>query len=305
MAGNFIKGGMVKLVDNNKVVIDNNEIIKKRLEELRSKMEEMEDESSEENALDEFSEGIDPVQVALLVSDDSDTSNPDDNANDSYTDINLIKNSASNGKGFDKGYDEGFAKGKEEGYNDGLDKGYAEGHDKGYSEGQSKGHSEGFDKGLVEARQQLEAEYNQKSLELQTHFSSLENQLNEDYMTKVNAIEPMLVDKIMDVIAHVTGISLEGDKTTIVAILKSALENMDSGKHFLIHISPVDFENVKDNKENICKGTGILEDAFELIEDNSVPANGALIETDSGIFDCGLGSQLELLKKQLMLLSYE
>ncbi len=43
----------------------------------------------------------------------------------------------------------------------------------------------------------------------------------------------------------------------------------------------------------------------EIIEDISLRKNECLIETEGGIFDCGLGTQLSELSRKLKLLSYE
>ena len=44
---------------------------------------------------------------------------------------------------------------------------------------------------------------------------------------------------------------------------------------------------------------------MEIIEDVSLHKNECLIETEGGIFDCGLGTQLSELTRKLKLLSYE
>lgn len=43
----------------------------------------------------------------------------------------------------------------------------------------------------------------------------------------------------------------------------------------------------------------------EIIEDMTLAKNECMIETDSGIYDCGLGTQLEELRKKLMLLAWK
>ena len=48
-------------------------------------------------------------------------------------------------------------------------------------------------------------------------------------------------------------------------------------------------------------GNGVT---LEIIEDMTVEKDGCMIETEGGIFDCGLGTQLEQLRRKLMLLSY-
>ena len=50
-------------------------------------------------------------------------------------------------------------------------------------------------------------------------------------------------------------------------------------------------------------GTGAS--LLEVVEDITLSKNQALIETDGGIYDCSLGTQLDELGKKLRLLSYE
>lgn len=306
MAGNFYKAGFVQLSNENKVVIDSNETIKRRLEELKNKMTVMEDNSAEDSLLDEFADGIDPVQVARLVGDDEE------------------ENTSLSSEGFSEGLAARPASGnvirpRSENANipeEIIAKAEAEadeirenaknsGYEEGYTEGLETGHNEGYANGQEEAQSFYENEYRNKSQSLEAEYKNKESALQAEYNQLRDDLEPMLVDKIMDVIKHVTGIELAGNRETIITILRSALENMDNGKNYLIHVSKEDYENVKASKAEIAKGTGLLEDSFEIIEDNSVPANGALIESEAGIFDCGLGTQLELLKKQLLLLSFE
>ena len=45
--------------------------------------------------------------------------------------------------------------------------------------------------------------------------------------------------------------------------------------------------------------------AVEVVEDATLGKNDCLIETENGIFDCGLGTQLAELRQKLKLLSYE
>lgn len=300
MAGNFIKGGFVKLEDDNKVIIDNNEAIKKRLEELKNIMPNFqgafdEDESQDSNYLNDD-------ELSKLVSEDSAGDVADLLSDDGFSagidalevnDVNVIESVSDKSQ---EEYENIIAAANEEAEairNRAQEEGYNEGYSKGLSEGKESGRSE------------LEQEYNRKSNLLDSQLAEKERALNEQYESMINDLEPMLVDKIMDVIMHVTGIELSGNRETIMTILKSALENMDNGKHYLIHVSPEDYDNVKNNISDICKGTGLQEDSFDIIEDNSVAPNGALIESEAGIFDCGLGSQLELLKKKLMLISFE
>ena len=71
LSRNLLKGGYVVVAEQKKVTIDNNERIAKRLEEIqRQQQASMEAEPTRQSFAEGFVEGLDPIQVAQLVSDD-------------------------------------------------------------------------------------------------------------------------------------------------------------------------------------------------------------------------------------------
>ena len=113
------------------------------------------------------------------------------------------------------------------------------------------------------------------------------------------------MDKISGIFERVTGARLENDRDTVLYLLNRALTGVDSGRNYVVHVSSVDYENVRAQKEQVAKGTGILPENFEIVEDSTLSPNSCLIESEGGIWDCSLGTQLSLLVQQLKILSYE
>ena len=58
-------------------------------------------------------------------------------------------------------------------------------------------------------------------------------------------------------------------------------------------------------KERILEETGTLPDNLEIITDVTLSQAQCMIETEGGIYDCSLGTELEELKRKLRLLSYK
>ena len=58
-------------------------------------------------------------------------------------------------------------------------------------------------------------------------------------------------------------------------------------------------------KKELVKGTGISIDDIDILEDATLGRSECMIETGNGVFDCGLGTQLEALNEELRLLSYD
>ena len=57
-------------------------------------------------------------------------------------------------------------------------------------------------------------------------------------------------------------------------------------------------------KKQILAGAVSESTSVDVVEDAAVGKNECMIETENGIFDCGLGTQLSELKKRLMLLGW-
>ena len=86
-------------------------------------------------------------------------------------------------------------------------------------------------------------------------------------------------------------------------LLKNAIRNIEGAKNFLVHVSKEDHEYVSENRDELLAGLGGSA-TIEVIEDMTLAAGSSFVETDGGIYDCSLGTELELLKKELRILSY-
>ena len=58
-----------------------------------------------------------------------------------------------------------------------------------------------------------------------------------------------------------------------------------------------------EHRDDLAEGLGSSA-TVEVINDVTLTAGNCFVETDGGIFDCSLGTELELLKKELRVLSY-
>lgn len=158
-------------------------------------------------------------------------------------------------------------------------------------EGQNSGYDEGYSRGLAEA-DAIKAELENK-----------EQQMYASYEEKLDELEPLFVDKITEIYEHVFGIGLENKKQIVLFLLHDAIRNIEGGKNFLVHVSEEYYEAVVSEREEL---TSFLPNSstLEVIKDISLSDEECFIEVESGIFDCSLGTELELLKKELRLLSH-
>ena len=276
---NFIKGGFVNVESGKKLTINSNTFVEKRLEELRSKIVEEPPEVIEEG----FSEGLDPLEVERLVS------SPEEDAS-------VIKAGGAMSR------EEMDARLKElrQEAEAILEEARKEAEQiRGAA--RDEGREEGYRDGRREAEEECKRQYREKELECEARAAAAEREFNK----RSEELEPMLVEKISGIFERVTGARLENDRETVLYLLNRALTGVDSGRNYVVHVSSTDYENVRAQKEQVAKGTGILPESFDIVEDSTLSPNSCLIESEGGIWDCSLGTQLSLLVQQLKILSYE
>ena len=160
--------------------------------------------------------------------------------------------------------------------------------EQGYSEGYEQGHAEGL-KLIDEKTAELEAK---------------KEELLNDYNKKLEEMEPELVDAITDIYEHIFHVSLSSNREIMLNLLHDTVRNIEGGKNFIIHVSKSDYEYISDRKDQLTEGLGST-DTIEVIEDLTLRQSECFIEAEGGIYDCGIGTEMELLKKELMLLSYQ
>lgn len=164
-----------------------------------------------------------------------------------------------------------------QGYGEGLEMGKAEGRKQGYQEG------------IANAQAELDAKM--KSLE-------------EEYEALVSKLEPQMVDVITDVYEHVFNINLDSLKGLVMNLALACIQKVEGSSTYMVHVSPEDYPFVSMQKNELAEVMGNRNATLDIIEDQIMKKNSCMIETDIGVFDCGLDMQLDGLKKELKLLSY-
>ena len=289
---NLLKSNYVVKKEETRV-IDSNDLIQKRLESLAIQAP-PETEPVQEAEFAGFTEGLNAEQLELLL---------DDNPDRERDAVEVIgDNEPAGGEGVSEEAREELLREAEEivenareearriieEANGQADAIKAEQKEAGYREGYDQGHAEG-----IRVIDEKMAELEEK-----------EAAINAEYDRKLSEAEPLLVDAITDIYQHVFHVSLSANREILLNLLHDTVRNIEGGKNFIIHVSKNDYEYVNDRKDQLTEGLGST-DTIEVIEDLTLRPTEAFIEAEGGIYDCGIGTELELLKKELMLLSYQ
>lgn len=160
-------------------------------------------------------------------------------------------------------------------------------------EGKKEGYEEGYRKGVSEADAMKHQLMDEK------------RQLEEEYERLIEELEPKFIDTITAVYSHVFGVELMDNRDILVHLVDSTLRQVESSRTFIVHVSKEDYPFVNMQRQALTEGAAAGRGTVEIIEDITLAQGECMIETDGGIFDCGIDTQLTELNKKLRVLSFE
>ncbi|MCM1252244.1 MAG: FliH/SctL family protein [Clostridium sp.] len=160
-------------------------------------------------------------------------------------------------------------------------------------EARKTGYDEGYRMAQTEA-EQMKEEVRQERARLEAEYDSL-----------IEELEPQFIDTITAVYNHIFQVELENERNILVHLIETTLRKVESSRAFIVHVSKDDYAYVNMQKKTLTEEAVSGRGVVEVVEDITLHKNECMIETDGGIFDCGVGTQLEELTRRLKLLSFE
>ena len=152
--------------------------------------------------------------------------------------------------------------------------------------------------GYAEGASIKERELQELKERLETDFALQSQMLESEYIRKRDTMEVELVDVILQVFNKVFHIQFDSKKHILMHLINDAILNIEGDRNFRIKVADSNVLFLENHREDILErvGHGI---ELEFIADSTMDGNECLIETDSGIFDCSLETQLENLIKDI------
>ena len=284
LSSNLIKSNNSTVSKGEKRIIDTNSLMTKKMEILKDILGDSFEQIQPDDLSEQITDGLDRQQVSELLGNTSEknieaiTKEAEEEAEQiikrAEAQAEVVKQLAQ--EEADKMREEAYDKGKDEGYN------------AGYAEGAQRA-------GLME----------QAVRKREASVKEHEQALIAEYNKKLNDAEPELVDTLTHIYEHVFHVSFSEDREIIIHLLDSALRKTEGGRDFIVHVGKEDYPFISMQKKVLLQCIPTQNSTLEIIEDLTLKQNQCLIETDGGIFDCSLETQLTELGKKLRLLSYE
>lgn len=164
---------------------------------------------------------------------------------------------------------------------------------------QKEGYEAGYSEGLTQINSQRKIIEEEKE-----RLDERRERLEKEYQELVSELEPKFVEILTEIYEQVFKIDLAKEQEIIMHLISATMHRVEASRNYLVHVSKEDYPYVSANKEEMLAGVMSPNASVEIVEDITLGANDCIIETDGGVFDCGLGTQLEELSQKLRLLSY-
>lgn len=163
-----------------------------------------------------------------------------------------------------------------------------------------EGYQTGYDEGVSAASK----EYEEKNNQLDEQIKNLQ----EEYIIKeeelIKTTEKNMVSWLSSMIPKITGVAIDGMENVLLYMINTSMKELDDSNHFVIKVSSDDYSDISEKKDLIYGALNPSID-LEIFEDSKLDKLQCIIETDNGIVDIGLDTQLNNLIKALKLMIKE
>lgn len=156
------------------------------------------------------------------------------------------------------------------------------------------GEKEGYNEGTQRAAMELQEAQSQMQQEI--------DRISNEFMQKQINMEHEIVEMCLPVFERVFSAELSGRKDVIYHLLDHCIMKIERTGQMQIKVSDANAEFIKSKKEEIQGKVG-AEVGLDIIADPLLNDSQCIIETDGGIFDCSIDTELENLIREIRALS--
>ncbi len=283
MFSNLYKAGFVHLGEDARV-IDMNAILEKRLKE-EAERRSRQPEHELVAAQDGFTEGLNAEKVDVLLEPDAEATSLQ---NASIQEQEQLRQEIEEARNELASLQAQIEQEKEQAQLE-IDQMKA----KAFEEANEQGYQEGYRKGLDSVQ------------ELQKQCEDERLQQEQEYQKKLEEMEPLMVDTLCDVYSHIFKVEAKEHKELVLKLLQVTLLKVDGTGSIIVHVAKEDYAYVQEQKGALLEEAGMQSGSVEIVSDAALARAQCMIETEGGVYDCSLDTELAELKRRLMLLAYQ
>ncbi len=157
-----------------------------------------------------------------------------------------------------------------------------------------EGEKEGYNEGTQRAAMELQQAKTQMKEEIEA--------IKADYQNRSLSMEHDIVEMCLPVFEKVFNASLAGKKDVIYHLLDHCIMKIERTKQMQIKVGEANADFIKSKKDEIVAKVG-SDVNIDIIADPLLTESQCIIETDGGIFDCSIDTELSALISEIRALS--
>ncbi len=152
--------------------------------------------------------------------------------------------------------------------------------------------------GYKEGASKLQDELLARTEELNARYQEKEAALMADYEAKLDALEADLVDIMIHVFRKVFNVQFDNKKQILFHLIKDTLLGIDAGKNFVIRVSDANYKYIESHVADIKEKIG-NDVTIDVVNDMSMDEQDCMIETATGLYNCGIDMVMTNLEKDI------
>jgi flagellar assembly protein FliH len=165
-------------------------------------------------------------------------------------------------------------------------------------EGYQRGYDEGYHDGEQQAHQHADAEL-QRTLEtLRTQLQQVIESVHAQHKAYLQHAESQMLDLVLEVARKVVREELKLQPAHVLAIVRDALRRVQGVGRLRIRVNPLDVDLLRQNRPSLLQVVEGIE-GIEIVEDRRVDQGGCIIETEQGVYDARIRTQLGEIERAL------
>lgn len=152
--------------------------------------------------------------------------------------------------------------------------------------------------GYAAGEEMVAQEIQNATTQLQMQFQMQTEQLQQEYQAKMSHMEADIVDAIIQVFDRVFHVQFEDQREILLYLITNTMLQVHGDKKFKIYTTADQISFVEEHMQELRDKVG-ADVEIELMYDGNVAAGGCRIETDHGVFDCGIDTELANIYKSI------
>lgn len=157
-------------------------------------------------------------------------------------------------------------------------------------EGEKEGYNEGTQRAAIELQ------------DMQQQLQYEVDQIKQEYLERSTNLEHEIVEMCLGVFEKVFNAELSGRKDVIYHLLDHCIMKIERTKQMQIKVNEANAEFIRSKKEELQAKVG-SDVVFDIIADPYLDDSQCIIETDGGVFDCSINTELDGLIRAIRALS--